>query len=418
MCQKKDPAADKALTALCGANHPLDLAHIVGWFAACHLKEHLRMLYSQFPILQVWGSAGSGKSKTVELMSNLCGMDGTIDAAVSVASITPYAILMFAGSSTTVPRIMEELNKSKMRVANYNAVTEILKSAWGSEAHARGTLSSRRDAGRAGGAVATIPVTGPCVTISEQTIEVPALEERSIQVLLTKSRRAGCESNYWTAREGAEKLREISKYLTMSALLMSLDDVKKQMEEIRPMMPKQFEDRPRFSHAVIQLGLNWLRSCTLQLELMDSYVAVSSLIDAHLGEMKSVAEEAKSKAVRSEIDSVIETMGYMAMLSSKSDSASNKHLEYGVHYTVTEDHIIIEPSMAYIMYRRFKNNFERENPVINSVSQFVVLLQQEPYFDGMMRVDSISKTQTCIKLRKVNMEAKGVSPSPFCEEYV
>jgi hypothetical protein len=418
MCKKGDKEADKAMAALCAANHPLDLAHIVGWFAAAHLKEHLRVIYSQFPLLQIWGSAGSGKSKTVELLANLCGIDSSVDAAISVSSITPYAVLMYAGSSTTVPRIMEELNKSKMRIANYNAVTEILKSAWGSEAHARGTLSSRRDAGRAGGSVTTIPVTGPCVTIAEQTIEVPAVEERSIKVLLTKSRREGCEANYWIAREGSEKLREISKFLVMSALLTPLEEVKQQMEIIRPLMPKQFEDRPRYSHAVIQLGLNWLHNCLLQLDLPDSCAAVKNLIDIHLGEMAKVAEEAKSKAVRSEIDSVIETMGYMAMLSSKTEAPSQKHLEYGVHFTVTEDHIIVEPSMAYIMYKRFKNNFERETPVINSVAQFVVLLQQEPYYDGTMKVDSISKVQACFKLSKVKMLEKSVDPAAFCEDYL
>lgn len=418
MCPVGDAEADIAMQALCRVNSPINLAYIVGWFAACHLKEHFRKLYNEFPVLQVWGPAGSGKSKTVELMSALCGMNSSRDSVINVSSITPFAVLHYAGSSNTIPRIMEEFNKSKMQVKNYIAVCEILKSAWGAESQAKGSPASRKGEGRAGGVVTTIPVTGPCLTISEQATEMPAIVERSLQIMLTKHSRSGKEGLYWEARERSDKIREVAKFMMMTSLLTSLDDVKSMMDEIRPLMPREFEDRPRTSNAITRVGLLWLKGCLENLKLHGSVEAVQELLDAHSQALQKVVEEKLAKVVATEIDAVIETMGQMAMLSAKVDREDGKHLRYGAHFTVTEDHIFLEPSMCYIMYKRFKTTFEKENPVINSVNQFLSLLKQEPYFDGMQKIESISRLQPCVRLRKSWMLDKNVNPNPFCEEYM
>lgn len=415
-CEKGDEEADTSMAALCRMNDPEDLAIIIGFFAVCHLKEHFRLVYNMFPQLGVWGSSSAGKSETVNLVANLSGMQLTRNSVMNVSSITPFAALMYAGSTTTIPRIMEECNKAKMGQRRWNEVTEILKSSWGCEAHGRGGLGPKGQQGRTGGTVTAIPVSGPCVTISEQAIDVPAVVARSLQVMLSTAKRAGRTADHITAKRGAQKLREIGKYLMLSALLTPLEAIKAEMAEIEPTIPMEFDDRPRHSHAVVRFGLQWLLRCMQKLELVESAKEVQALLDAHIASMDRVAVEAKSRSVRSEIDAVIETMGAMAALSAKMEGRTQKHLEWGTQYTVTEDHVFIEPSMAHLMYKRYKSSFERETPVIDNVMQFVLLLRQEPYYAGEQVLDGISKVRPCIKLSKAKMIAKGIDATLFYEE--
>jgi hypothetical protein len=47
------------------------VADLLGWFVACHYRSAYLYLFHQFPLLQVYGTAGSGKSQTVKMLAHL-----------------------------------------------------------------------------------------------------------------------------------------------------------------------------------------------------------------------------------------------------------------------------------------------------------------------------------------------------------
>ena len=55
----------------------------------------------------------------------------------------------------------------------------------------RGGLAEKGDNSRTGGRVNNIPITGPLVVVSEQEIDMPALQERSLRVKLSKEKTKG-----------------------------------------------------------------------------------------------------------------------------------------------------------------------------------------------------------------------------------
>ncbi len=123
MAERADQAADQALTWLLKINQKHEVGLLIGWSTAAHLKTHFMHLHSQFPILCLWGSAGSGKSKTAGLITWLNGTDYMEkDTGVSAPSTSPYAMLEYLSSTTTIPRIVEEFNKSKMTSRGYKDV--------------------------------------------------------------------------------------------------------------------------------------------------------------------------------------------------------------------------------------------------------------------------------------------------------
>lgn len=418
ICKKGDIEADQAmLCALQMNNSGINIAQTLGWFVACHLKSHLVDLYNQFPILSVWGNAGSGKSKTIEVYSALCGLDPIKDTPVNVATPTAYAILEYAASTTTVPRIMEEYNRSKMLYKNYTMVGETLKAAWGGETIAKGNLARRSNqaGGRTGAYVEAIKVSAPCCTVSEQAPEMPALIHRSIQVMFKQADLEDKEMVYYEARDGMSKLREIGKFLMLTALCNTREvAIKEWMESAREVVPKKLDERPRYSMQVLWLSLHWLADCLGKLELPESETYLrETLIPEFKQHLIHLGEEATNQRnkVKTEIDAVIESLATMAALTHQGQD----YIKHGMHYVSTDDHIYIDPATCHILYKKFRQTYEREPAVIATVGQFCVLLKAESYYEGEEFVEEISKNRFCMKLNKRKMAEKGLNVTLFDE---
>lgn len=419
VCPKGDVAADASMLAVLKMNDPVNIAQIVGWFTACHLKSHLVDMYNQFPILSVWGGAGSGKSKTVEIISSLCGLNPIVDTPVNISKPTAYSTLEYVSSTTTIPRVMEEYNKSKMQASAYTMVGEILKAAWGGETRAMGNIASKssQNRGRTGAYVEAIKVSSPICVTSEQCPDMPALIHRSIQVMMKQSAlTASREPYYLEAREGMESLRRISKFLMLTALCNTRESwVRDAMTEAREKVPRTLDERPRYSAQVTLVALRWLQECLLKLELPDSSKCLSEeiipAVEQHFVEM-GVSSKDDRHRVRTEIDAVLDSMAMMATLTYQ----GRDYIKHGEHFVTTDTHIFIDAPTCHIIYKKFKNEYEREPAVIATVSQFVILLKTEPYYEGEQFIPEISKTRMCLKLNKAKMAEKGLQITLFDED--
>ncbi|MFD2883210.1 hypothetical protein ACFS4T_11640 [Pseudomonas lini] len=105
---------DQALFHLLKINQKYEVGLLIGWCVAAHFKTHFMHQFSQFPILCLWGSAGSGKSKTAGVITCLNGTDYIQkDSGVSAPSTSHYGMLEYLSNTTTVPRIIEEFNKKQ-----------------------------------------------------------------------------------------------------------------------------------------------------------------------------------------------------------------------------------------------------------------------------------------------------------------
>lgn len=419
VCPKGDIEADDAMLAMLKMNSPINMAQTVGWFAACHLKSQLVDMYNQFPILSVWGAAGSGKSKTVEVVSALCGLNPVKDAPVNVSTPTAYAILEYAASTTTVPRIMEEYNKSKMNFKAYTMVGETLKAAWGGETIAKGTLAKRsnQNGGRTGAYVEAIKVSAPICTTSEQAPDMPALIHRSVQVMFRQSAlTSDREPYYLEAREGMPKLREVGKYLMLTALCNTREGwIRNAMTEAKEVVPRALDERPRYSAQVLLVAIRWLTENLDKLYLPNTVKYLQEVItpalEEHYAAMGDKAKDNRLK-VRTEIDAVLDSMAMMATLTYQ----GKDYIQHGKHFVTTEDSLYIDAPTCHTIYKKFRAEYEREPAVIATISQFVLLLKTESYFEGEEYIPEISKTRMCLKLSKVKMAEKGLQVTLFDED--
>jgi hypothetical protein len=422
LCPVGDEVTDSTLVSLFSMNSEENMAKIVGWFAATHLKEHFRLAYNQFPLLNVWGNAGSGKSRTLALVSWLNGTDYfSKDTSVNVTDITPWAALDFVSSTTTVPRLCEEFNKSKITQKTYTFLCELFKSSWNNETKLRGAIGGGKgQAGRTGAVTHSIPVSAPIAVASETAFSMPALLERSVQVFVsknTRNNRAHFEKEVKTHR-GC--LRQTGKAMMFRALTLQVSDVERWMDEAEDFVPDCFETRPRYSLQVVRVGLMFMLQVVRDdLKLPSAAAKLEELISKFDADLASTAESDTSQSVRTEVDAVIETMGIMAARTSSNavKGTSFAGLERGVHYTVAEGMLVIDYMLAHALYKQYAKSSEGVTAAIESTSQFLLLLQQESYYIKTEVVtSSFAGGRPAVWLSIPAMAEKGLTPQLFTAE--
>ena len=379
MCERADAEVDKALYHLLRINQKYEVGMMVGWCVAAHFKTHLMYLYNQFPVLSLWGSAGSGKSMTAGLVTWLNGTDYmSEDSGVSAPSTSHYGMLDYLASTTTVPRIVEEFNKSKMTTSSYKDIGERIKQVWNGEAALKGRVQSGRSMGRIAAETVAIPLTAPVIVISEQEIEMPALQERSLRLHLTKRKRASSRDHFRLAKKGRKHLRQLGKAIMANALTTSLESIEQLMDKAGEHLPEDMDDRPRYSQQVALLGLWRLREICAQLHLSSALAELEEVIKVVINRY---GEDGDSY-IQSEIDLVMQKIAVIVAISRSADEAQvgQVYLLEGSQYALTSEHLILDPALAHARYTHYCAVYEHTAPVIASDAQFIKLIQEEPYF--------------------------------------
>lgn len=406
---KGDPDVKYALQKLMRVNGKKEVSQILGWFCAVHLKMHFMKRWSQFPLLLLWGNAGSGKTVSASLFAWLNGCDYTLeDAPLNLSSITPFAITSYAAGTTTIPRLCDEYNKSKMTRKLYDHCGEIMKAAWGGQIIAKGTLGRSKTAGVVNAEVAEIPISGPLVVMSEQRPEMPALLQRSVDVMLTRETRKGCDEYFLDASEKRRDLARLGKAMVAEALCCSEEWVEDRMRENLEFVPREMDDRPKYSFQVLLTGLDFL-NLTCKSIGIDVREDVGTLKTHLIDVLEENGHLMASLNARSEVDSILDDIGTMISLS---DDGNKIGITRSKHYETVDDKLLLDIPMIHAMYKRFKGSL-KETVVISSTSQFAILLKQEPYYAGEMFIEEMSTSRSMVKLNLPKMEDKGILISMF-----
>lgn len=246
---------------------------------------------------------------------------------------------------------------------------------------------------------------------------MPALVHRSIQVMFQQSSLTlEREPYYFEARAGMPKLREISKFLMLTALCNTREGwVREAMEEAKDIVPRALDERPRYSAQVLVVALKWLHDSLVKLELWESagYLkeTIIPALHDHFTEMGDQAKDSRMK-VRTEIDAVLDSMAMMATLTYQ----GKDYIVHGKHFVTTDEHLFIDAATCHTIYKKFRVEYEREPAIISTISQFVLLLKTESYFEGEEYIPEISKTRMCFKLSKRKMADKGLQVTLFDED--
>lgn len=372
-----DERLERALKSLCKVNEADSVAKIMGWFAACHLREHIHRVMPQFPLLNLWGNASAGKTMTAMLFAHLNGMDYQDSAeAVNMETTRIYPLKKFVSSSTTVPRMVEEVNEAGMKNRSaYMEIMGIFKAAWNRSTIQRGTP------GKNGIRTEVDRVSSPIVFVSEQRPNRPAVRNRTIEVMLTAASREkeGRSKAFHEAYRYRHDLYRAAKAMLQYALNLSVDDVRDLIAEQEDLVPARMDERPSWSFRVSLAGLEFMKRALKRCDV-DIEEDIDELRQALVESLKDNYVQIERDKRTSEVDRVLMSLDEMA--GEPDDKQCG--LRADEHYQRVGRWLKIDIRKVMSRYRRYCRSVS-DTAIITDPSQMAELLEGEVYFDRLQQ---------------------------------
>lgn len=247
---------------------------LIGWVSATALKPHFVSLYNEFPLLSLTGRPGTGKTWTASIMTDLAGCSYKQLYEPASANSSTAAVERYIASSTSTPRVLDEVNQPAFR--SNPKLLETMKACFNSLEIMKGA-SSGGSAGQSRVATRSVKMTGPLMYLSEQPMQDDALRQRSIEVIVTTALH-GTEANgehipktkldpltlktveafeWVTEHEQRERLRGAGKAMIHEALRTSRGWVKEKLVEYAEIIRgARCHSRQKYGWRVILIGLD------------------------------------------------------------------------------------------------------------------------------------------------------------------
>ena len=397
---------------LCKINDSYNMAQILGWFVACHFKPHFTSCEKQFPVLGIWGNAGSGKSKTAGVMSYLhgCDFEGS-DAIVTCGGSTPWSLSNYVATSTSTPRLLDEFNQSKISRPVYQKIVDLLKGCFNEQSVTKGTIGNKQQ----GAYVDEIRLTGPVCVMSEQfPAQEAALIQRMVVVQLSrKTRNSGGGKETWEyVYENKQELVSIAKLLVLSALKTPKKTIRHWLDHYRTLIPSEsiIDSRPHFSLRVVLTGLK-MYELSLKSAGIDVSEEVGQLQDALIAKLNDHIDLIAQTNNRSIVDKTIDMFAQMAVDATKSGD-TRLGMVNGKAYIRDDIELLIDVEGIYGAYRIYSRNLG-EPAVIRSYREFKDLVAEEHYYNGLVFNEDLGGTRDVMAFDIAKLTKKGISINLF-----
>lgn len=369
--------AAESLSLLTQMNHPHVMGLLLGWFAASHMKSHVMSTYKSFPLLNLWGGSGTGKTTTVQCLMWLTG-SGHLDNCMTDASLsTPYAVSTMVSSSVSIARSLEEVNKHRIDRNKWNTLMEILKASYNNLSVKKGALRGSNIE------LDDVQLTAPVIFSGEQAATEQAIVQRALQIQLI-SRDEGHRKAFYALRPKLKNLRVIAAALISWALDTDPATIEDLIEQHGTEVDERLPERSRFGYMVALAGLDVMESIVDELEMGEECAEhIARIKLATINYTKNMRTVILSDANRTEADQVMGAIASIAF-ASKTDPSGKESIVGGKHFSTTATALYMNLDTCHTQYKRYCRAMG-ERPLIRDVNQFKQLLASEPYYIGMER---------------------------------
>lgn len=261
-------------------NHPMVIWPMIGWYTATCLKPWLEQNGYRFPVLNVSGTKGSGKTTLIQRV--FMPLMGQVDCKTFDANTTRFVVLSLLGSSNASPVAFSEFRFGQ--VATFLRYI-LLAYDTGHDPRGRGDQT-----------IVDYPLTAPFSVDGEDLIEDPAARERVVVALLnpdTVEEGGPAYESFNLLRNkipsafGGFLIQQIlSKEPEWTKLLMQC------REEIFTAFPGKLPDRVRNNHILVWFGVRlWCAIVGVEApspEVMGG--SIGSVFDIKTGRAKTMCD--------------------------------------------------------------------------------------------------------------------------------
>jgi hypothetical protein len=343
------------------------LACVLGWLSACWMKPLLFDRYQQFPLLQISGESGSGKTATmIRLMRMFYYRSRPV--MIMATDGTQYGRRVLFTGSTSIPLYLDEYKESAMnedmRRRMFLLMHEVYTSAFQTPRGGGDIHSGRNEWNELRYETKTTPL----VFSTEVRLNDTALVERTVTAVFDKSYRVGCDGAFQQFDRGIDTLSFIGRnmlnaVLTKSETLMELFEGAQ--ATAKEHLGRAGNDRITYNAGIVLGGVAMLQK-VIRASLPREHRAT---FDDRFGDQfDDMYAAVKNPASWPNITSTPEIMRILASM------AASSHLEYSAvqatkHYELTRDYLDICLELFYDAYRQHTSR-RGDRPMFPNVEGF------------------------------------------------
>ncbi len=380
-----EPITDKgndAFALLMKTNSPTAIATLLGWFLSNHLKAHFFAIEKRYPLLYVSGIAGVGKNSLVALFMRLACLKGE-DALYTLEAPNSTKLPFQQGltNSTTIPRVINELNHKSVSKTHYKEIIELLKAAFDSQNISKGRIGGGDKNGANVSSVNWV-ITAPIVTLSEEPLATPAVLHRGMKVELTPNGLKAGKDAYMKLQYDADNLVEVGRWLVSSAINTDIKDVISFVENAR--LPEEAEEsgipeRLKHGYKILLASYDWAISSMgkesgFSKENRESLKVMRGNLTDYLSSYYQSIEDESSV---NEVDRVINDMALLAYCGN--DPKAKHGIEHARHYACDGTKLYLDVVTIYPVLLAFKRSLG-ETVALATAAAFIGSARGLDYF--------------------------------------
>lgn len=334
------------------------VARIFAWYAGAALRQiYQHYGGGQYPLLHIYGQAGSGKTQSAVMYNGMYSHQRTVTRQ-SAALASQFAFRQFVSSSASIPIVIEEYKPREMDAKTLKFFHVLLRGAYNGDMMSQGTID--RTTGTGVLKLTDQAITAPLVFVAEAQETESAIMERVITAPFSKLRSMLHEKDFLAAQEIQQQHRPLSSLgRLLSLVVISQLDIPKFQQGLSEcqklaherLSPAGADSRVIKNHAIMLNNLRFVRS-VFQTVFGDYF---DDEIERLSAEVLSTTATPRMK-VQSELSKVVSKM---AQLSRYEDETSQVRLIEGRDYVVHRDafgkqtFVDIKVATSYSKYSRW-----------------------------------------------------------------
>jgi hypothetical protein len=392
---------------------------LLGWVCATQIKEHIMDQIQEFPLLNLVGQPGSGKTSLASVFACVGSADYITAAAPTLEMTTAAPLKEMAGETTSIPRIIDECRKAAVNIMRWGTAKEVLKACYQQSSLLTGGISNKKGMVDGHGVVSySITATAPIIYLSTTSMDEQELQERTVEVKIFKGIQNidKYRTNFLklkTDRSQRKQLHAWAKTLLRAALVLKPEMVWDKFEANHALLPEHFDSRTRNSFAWVLLGLEFLHDTMSTLKYPKETLAELAEVKSYtLNWIIEHSYEIHASKSRTDIDDFFEKL---AQTASRIDHNGNPFLRSGIHYVRVGNILYISPDSSIGEYRA-TCRWTSQRAEFSSVRQLQAALEGQEFYLGEERMPNpMGVMMKWLKFDINGLQAKGTDCSRFLE---
>lgn len=375
---KNDDLTGQVITALMNMNKPYVMAALLSWTTACFHRRIYHHLYDQFPLCQVFGQAGSGKTTILRTLQHFFYYLTKPPQYICGGGTTKWTVEDLVQGSASIPAALDEYKPSSMGPVWHERFKTIFRAAYNDGDFGKGGVAA--DVGGTWRDTTRFTYSAPIIFVGEGLEAETAVLERSVVVPVSPNNLTGADERQTLVRDNSVVLSSIGKDLVNCTFSTDLDAFKAAMDvnrrKAKDLAFQRNNFRVVYNLAVLLNSLDYLEMVLAEKFGTAFAGEFTRLRDALCDTSNQVATSVMSEATK--------VLNSLALMSRTEDPMSEFGLLHGREYVYTGSGAnlvslqikmreVWVKYMAWTRHKGLKHLYDSEEAFLHGFAQYGAL---------------------------------------------